>query len=426
MSRTVATVSPKNDADVAELYRRHLSSGRARLASVLGGQVEVSSAGAHVTDAGGAQLLDCGGYGVFMLGHGHPRVVEAVREQVDRHPLTTRLLLDPVQARAAQALASVCPEGLERVYFGTSGADVVEAALKLARLHGKRRIVSAIGGFHGKTLGALSACGNATLRRPFEPLLPDAANVPFGDADAIRSELADAPGECCVLLEPIQAEGGVRLPPADYLRRVSSACREHGALLILDEIATGLGRVGWWWACEAYGVTPDVMLVGKPLSGGVVPVSAVVATNDAFAPLDRDPFMHSATFAGSPIAMAAVIATIAVLSDEGVVERAAELGEVLLERLTAALSGSDVVREVRGAGLLLGIEFVEPTLCADFEIELVSRGVVPNHCLNAHGVVRLTPPACLSAGDVEWLVEAVAASAEAVGARRRRARERRG
>jgi putrescine aminotransferase len=405
------------------LYRAHLSAGRARLAALLGGQVEISSRGAIVTMAGGDEYLNCGGYGVFLLGHGHPAVVDAVCRQIERHALTTRLFLDPTQAHAARALARVAPAGLERVYFATSGADAVEAALKLARMHGKRHLVAAEGGFHGKTLGALSVSGNRVFQEAFEPLLPRVTHVAFGDTAALVATLACRPGECCVILEAIQAEGGVRSAPAGHLAAVAEACRAYGALLIVDEIATGLGRVGSWWACEQQGVIPDVVLVGKPLSGGIVPVSALVASEAAFAPLDRDPFIHSATFAGSPIAMTAARATIEALVKERVPERAAALGITLRDGLASALAEAmavGAVLEVRAAGLLIGIEFATPALAGDFELELVSRRVVPNHCLNRQTVVRFTPPVGLSEPEVEWLLDAVEQSAKAVAARRRR------
>lgn len=414
--------------DVEGIYRRHLSSGRARVGAILGGQVEVSSRGCVITDATGDGYLDCGGYGVFLLGHGHPRVVAAVRDQVERHPLSSRLFLDPTQAAAAQALAGVAPPSLQRVYFGTSGAEVIEAAIKLARMHGKRRLVSAGGGFHGKSFGALSVSGNQTFRAPFAPLLPNVTTVPFGDADALEAAMSGFPGECCVVLEPVQAEGGVQIPPDGYLGRVSAACRAHDALLVLDEIATGLGRVGVWWASQAQGVVPDVMLVGKPLGGGVVPVGALLATEHAFAPFDRDPFIHSTTFSGSPLAMAAVSATIDALVEEDVPARAAALGARLLAGLRDALSPAlraGLVREVRGVGLLLGIELDAPASAGELELELVARKLIPNHCLNRHAVVRLTPPALMDDGEVDWLLDAARAGAGAVLRRRSRRAGRR-
>jgi putrescine aminotransferase len=417
-----------NQVDVADIYRRHLSSGKARLGEMLGGHVEVSSLGSLVTTATGVELLDCGGYGVFLLGHCHSHVVEAVRAQIDRLPLVTRILLEPVQAQAAALLAELAPEGLERVYFGTSGADVVEAALKLARLNGKRRLVSVEGGFHGKTFGALSVCGNSIVRDPFAPLLPGTEILPFGDAAALNSTLESYSGECCVIVEPIQAEGGVRIPTAGYLVEAAAACRRHGALLALDEIATGLGRTGLLWECEREGVVPDMMLIGKPLSGGVVPVGAVVATEAVFAPLDRDPHIHSATFAGAAIAMAAARATLEVIVEDDVPARSRRLGASIRAGLDDALAEAlelGLVREVRGQGLLLGVELESPHSAGDLEIELLARRVIPNHCLNHHAVVRLTPSAYMTDAQTEWLIAAVRSSVDAMVARReRRSRSR--
>jgi putrescine aminotransferase len=409
-------------SDVDSVYRRHLSAGRARLSSVLGGQVEVEAHGCVVVDARGEAYLSCGGYGTFLLGHGAPRVVAAVQEQAARRSLATRLFLDPVHAGAAEVLAALAPPGLDRIYFATSGADAVEAALKLARLHGKRRLIAVEGGFHGKTFGALSVSGNATLREPFAPLLADVVRVPFGDADALARAVAAAGETACVVLEPILAEGGVREPEPGYLAAVAAACRAHGALLVLDEIATGLGRVGAWWACEREGVVPDLLLAGKALGGGVVPAGAVIASCAAFAPFDRDPFIHSATFAGAPLVMAGVRATLETLADEDVPARAARLGRRLVDGLRAALAEpleAGLVREVRGRGLLIGIEFAAPELAGELEHELVQRRVIPNHCLNHHSVVRLTPPVELEEEQVAWLLDAAAGSGAALLARRR-------
>ncbi|HZV75454.1 MAG TPA: aminotransferase class III-fold pyridoxal phosphate-dependent enzyme [Conexibacter sp.] len=413
--------------DVDAAYRRHLSAGRARLSAFLGGQVEVVSHGCVVVDAQREAYLSCGGYGVFLLGHSHPRVVAAVQEQTARRALSTRLFLDPVHAAAAEALAGLAPAGLEHVYFATSGADAVEAALKLARLNGKRRLIGTHGGFHGKTLGALSVSGNPVLRDPFAPLVGDVLHVPFDDADALQRALASVGEAACVVLEPIQAEGGVQLPSPGYLAAVSDACRAHGAMLVLDEIATGLGRVGAWWACEQEGVLPDMLLVGKALGGGVVPVAAVLASPEAFAPFDRDPFIHSATFAAAPLVMAGVQATLEVLVDEDVPQRAACLGDRLIAGLRAALGDAidaGMVTAVRGRGLLIGVEFSSPGFAGDFEYELVARRVIPNHCLNHHSVVRFTPPVGLGEDEIAWLLAAAANSAKAL-LDRRRARTRR-
>jgi putrescine aminotransferase len=394
--------------DVVDGYRRHVSRGRARLAELTGGLVEVSSAGSTVTDAGGRDYLDCGGYGVFLLGHRHPAVVSAVIEQVQRHPMSTRLMLDPTVARAAETLASVTPAGLDLVHFVNSGAEATEAAIKLARASGRRTLVSASGGFHGKTTGALGLTANELYQAPFRPLL-DVRHVPFGDAAALGAVLS---ADACVVLEPVQGEGGVVLPPPGYLAEVSRLCATAGAMLVLDEVQTGLGRLGSWWGADREDVRPDVLLVGKGLSGGVVPVAAMVATARAYKPFSDDPFLHTSTFAGSPIAMAAATAAVTAIRDEGLVERAAELGARMLAELRTALAPcGPLVRDVRGAGLLIGLEFDDPGTALDFVLDLLDRGVLVNHSLNAHRVVRLTPPAVLTDADADRVVEAVAAAA---------------
>jgi putrescine aminotransferase len=336
--------------------------------------------------------------------------------------------LDPVQATAAETLAGLAPPGLEHIYFATSGADAVEVALKLARLHGKRRLIGAHRGFHGKSFGALSVSGNATLREPFAPLLDDVVHVAFGDADALADVLEQDGETACVVLEPIQAEGGVRLPAPGYLRAVADVCRRCGAMLVLDEIATGAGRVGAWWACEQEGVVPDVLLAGKALGGGVVPVGAVLASAEAFAPLDRDPFIHSATFAGAPLVAAGVQATLETLAEEQAPLRAAQLGRRLLAEMRDALAEAvahGLVRDVRGRGLLIGVELASPALAGNFEFELVARRVIPNHCLNHHSVVRFTPPVGLGEDEIAWLLEALAGSAAALQRRHRESVRRR-
>lgn len=407
------------DEHVLALYRRHLSTGRARLAAVSGAAVEVRSAGSRVYDANGAEYLDCGGYGVFLVGHCHPRVVDAVAGQLRTHPLATRLLLEPQAATAAEALAAVAPPGLRRVHFVNSGAEATETAIKLARAHGRTRLISAVHGFHGKTMGALSLTARDLYQDPFRPLLPDVCHVPFGDAPAVDAVLAQAPGRACVVVEPVQGEGGVVLPPPGYLRAVAASCRRHDALLVLDEVQTGLGRLGRWWGAGRDGVVPDVLLVGKNLSGGVIPVAAAVCTDAVYAPFNRDPFLHSSTFAAAPVAMAAAAATITVLREECLVERAAALGRRLLPALRTVLAERcpELVTEVRGEGLLIGIELVNAHVTADFVLELISNRVLVNHSLNADRVVRLTPPAVLTGADIDWLLTAFARTARAVAAR---------
>ncbi|MFI1293615.1 aspartate aminotransferase family protein [Streptomyces sp. NPDC020792] len=410
---------PSREQDVARRYKMHLSRGRGKLGEMFGGHVEVASYGAMVRTADGREFLNCGGYGVFLAGACHPRVVAAVERQLRTHPLATRLLLEPKAADAAAALTGVAPAGLERVHFTGSGAEAVETALKLARAHGHRRIVSTAGGFHGKTLGALSATGQPLYRDAFLPLLPDTAHVPYGDAAALREALRPDGSDAAVIVEPVQSEGGVLLPPDGYLKEVSAVCAKSGAFFVLDEVMTGLGRLGHWWGADREAVVPDVLLVGKALSGGVVPVAAAVATARAFAPFDRDPFLHTSTFSAAPLAMAAAEAAIAVVHDEHLVDRSARLGDALLGTLRelTAQHCPHLVRQVRGRGLLLGVEFQDPGLAGEFLLELLAHDVIANHSLNAHAVVRLTPPAVLTGSETARLTEALDSSLLALAAR---------
>jgi len=401
---------------VLDQYRRHVNRGFARLAEFMAVPVEVRSAGSVVFDAAGDAYLDCGGYGVFIHGHCHPVVVQAVREQLERNPLSTRVLLNPQMAAAAASLVGVSPVGLEYALFTNSGAEATEAGLKLARLNGKRRIIATRNGFHGKTLGALSVTGRPRYQEPFAPFLFQVSFVPFGDPDAVREALATDGQECALIVEPVQGEGGVNVPPDGYLRELREMCNRSGALLILDEIQTGLGRLGAWWGADRENVVPDVLLVGKGLSGGVVPVAAAVATSAVFEPLNRDPLLHSSTFAGSPLAMAAAQASIAVIRDEGLVERSRVLGDSLLRNVRQILLNTcpGQVRDVRGLGLLIGMEFTADDVAGDFMLELIHRKVLVSHSLNSNSVVRLTPPAILTDLQVEWLLDAILCAATAI------------
>jgi putrescine aminotransferase len=407
----------QDDAErTADLFRRHVNR---TWAVMMGGRSEHSASGSYVYSSQGERYLDCGGHGVLLLGHSHPAVVSAVIEQLGRQALPSRFLLSPIVAEAAARLIEVAPPGLEYVFFGTSGSDAVEIAIKLARLSGRSRVIAMRDGFHGKTMGALSVTGRDQFRQPFAPLLPQVEHVPFGDLLALRRALVAARGQACVFVEPIQAEAGVILPPPGYLARVAEACREHDALLVLDEIQTGLGRTGSWWAAQGESVVPDILLAGKILSGGVVPVSAVLATTAVFEPINHDPILHSATFANSPIAAAAAKATIDVIEQDGLVDRSRVLGERLLDIVTKTLQTEcpGLVRAVRGSGLLIGIEFAAEASVGEFVFEMFRQSVICNFSLNAHSVVRLTPSAYLSDDDVTWLTEALSRSAVAVAER---------
>lgn len=393
-------------------HERHISKAQARLMKFIDAPCELRSDGALIFDEEDEAYLNAGGYGVFFLGHVHPRVTGPVSRQLLRHPLACRSMLNVEHAKAAEALLETTPDAIDHVVFATTGTEAVEIALKLARLGGKRRIIAMRDGFHGKTCGALSVMGNAAYRDPFLPLLPDVEFIEFGAIEAARAALSAAAGEACLILEPIQGEGGCRIPPAGYLAEIASACRRANALLIVDEIQSGMGRTGHWWSSISQGAIPDILLAGKGLGGGVMPVSAVMGSATVFRRLDEDPFLQSSTFAANPLAMVAVQATIDAIRDGRYLDRARVLGRDLLDafRRLAAAHGGHWLKDVRGEGLLLGVEFTEAHIAVDFMLELMRHRVIGCHALNDSRTVRFTPPVILAEEQVRWLVAAVEAS----------------
>jgi putrescine aminotransferase len=396
-------------------YRDHLNPPLARVMKVSGSPVEVRASGCTITDHTGKIYLDfAGGYGVFTLGHRHPRVVAAVKEQLDRMALSGRTMFNPLMGRLAKRLADITPGDLAISFFANSGTEAVEGALKLARAATRRPVIVATdAAFHGKTLGALSASGRDAFRDPFRPLLADVRRVPFGDAPALRDAVdADV---AAVIVEPIQGEGGVNVPPDGYLRAVRAVCDDAGAVMIADEVQTGLGRCGAPFACDGEGVVPDVMTLAKGLSGGVIPIGAYVARKTVWnAAYGKAPLLHTSTFGGNELACAAALAALDVLIDDDLVTNARVRGEQLLAgaRATAARY-PDVVADVRGAGLLVGVELRSEGYGGTIIPELLKRGVTAAWTLNQQRVIRLEPPLIVTAAEIDAALKAFDASAGA-------------
>ncbi|HEY0394334.1 MAG TPA: aspartate aminotransferase family protein [Candidatus Elarobacter sp.] len=407
--------------EVTDDYRAHVNPPLARVMKVSGSPVEVRAEGCTITDHNGKTYLDfAGGYGVFTLGHRHPRVVAAVKEQLDRMALSGRTMFNPLMGRLAKRLAEIAPGDLSISFFANSGTEAVEGALKLARAATKRSaIVATDGAFHGKTLGALSASGREAFREPFAPLLADVRHVPFGDAAALRD--AVGANTAAVIVEPVQGEGGVNVPPEGYLRDVRAICDAAGAVMIADEVQTGLGRCGTLFGCDRDGVVPDVMTLAKGLSGGVVPIGAYVARpavwNAAYA---KQPLLHTSTFGGNELACAAALAALDVLRDENLVDNARERGTQLLAGARDTMTRYPaVIADVRGAGLLVGVELRSEGYGGTIIPELLKRGVTAAWTLNQQRVIRLEPPLIVTADQVDTALRAfdgaVAAAFEKLG-----------
>ena len=385
-----------------ENYKAFVNPPLARMMKLSGSPVAVRGAGATIWDHAGKAYLDfAGGYGVFTLGHSHPRVVAAVRAQLDRMSLSGKTMFDPLVGRLARRLAALAPGDLSISFFANSGTEAVEGALKLVRAAtGRAKIVATENAYHGKTFGALAASGRDAYKRPFGPLLADVVHVPYGDARALEAQLADA---AAFIVEPVQGEGGIIVPPAGYLRRARELCDAAGALLIADEVQTGLGRCGYAFACERDGVVPDVVTLAKGLSGGVMPIGAYIARPSVWqAAYGRAPLLHTSTFGGNPLACAAALAALDVLHDEDLSDRARVRGAQLLAGAsTIAEKYPSVVREARGLGLLVGIELCSEGYGGTIVPEMLKRGVTAAWTLNMQRVIRLEPPLVVTSDEVE-------------------------
>lgn len=352
--------------------------------------------GSIVRDAEGREYLDLlAGMGVANVGHAHPEVVSALRSQADRHlhVMVYGEFIQEAQVRLATRLAGLLPPTLSTVYFTSSGAEAVDGALKTARkATGRPRFVAFAGGFHGDTWGALSVGGNPVYRRPFEPLLPDVALLPFDDVDALT---AIDERTAAVIVEPMQAEGGVRIPHPEFLPALRRRCDAVGALLVFDEVVTAFGRTGRLFALEHQRVVPDLLVLAKALGGGL-PLGAFVGAPELMATLRHDPpLAHVTTFGGHPLSCAAGLAALEVLLRDRLVERAAALGADLRRRL-GVLAGRGGLAEVRGIGMLVGLEFVDAGACARFARRAWEQRLILNWTLHRDTVVRLSPPLVLT------------------------------
>ena len=395
--------------ETLDKYTRYVNAGLAKLyrfANVM--TVEWEARGAIIHDLHGKEYIDCsGGPAIFNVGHRHPKVIAAVKEQLDRMPMSVRAMPRKPEADLAELLAQITPGELQYTFFANSGTEANEGALKLARLAtGRTEFVAAEGAFHGKTMGALSASGREKYKAPFQPLVPGFTHVSFGDLEAMARAVTDR--TAAVILEPIQGENGVIVPPDGYLWGVRKICDQRGALLILDEVQTGLGRTGRMFACEHWGVVPDILTMAKALGGGVMPIGAFTGRPALWKALETNPYLHSSTFGGNPLACAAGIATIRVIQDERLIERAADLGTYLMERLAAlARRHPAMVKQVRGKGLLVGVEFTDPDIVLLVTAEALQRGVIVFYSLNNPSTFRLAPPLVITRPQLDRAVEAL-------------------
>lgn len=375
-----------------ELESRHTSGvyGKRDVAIVRG-------EGATVWDENGRSYLDLvAGISVANVGHAHPKVVAAISEQAKTLLTCPEMFYNDQRAQLLARLATIMPGDLDRVFLCNSGTEATEGAIKFARLAtGKTDVVATMRGFHGRTMGALSATHNPKYRKPFGPLVPGFTHVPYGKLEKMEAAISEQ--TAAVIIEPVQGEGGVRPGDFDYLRAVRQLCDDHGVLLIMDEVQTGFGRTGRWFGCEHAGVVPDLMALGKAIAGGV-PMGAIGVGPKV---TGLKPGMHGSTFGGNPLACAAALATLDIFEEEDLVARSADLGAYFMERLEEI--NSPLIREVRGLGLMVGIEL--RIRAREVVVRLMERGILT--LTASPNVLRMLPPLVVSREELDRVVEAI-------------------
>lgn len=393
--------------ETIEKYAKYVNPAQAKLFRFMGlGSIEASAEGWTITDSEGRQFIDClGGYGMFAIGHRNPKVVEAVEKELHGMPMCGKVLFNRPMADLSELLAEITPGDLQYSFFVNSGTEAVEGCLKVARLATKRpKFVAAENAFHGKTMGSLTATGRDLYREPFQPLLNGFTHVPFGDADALRQVVDEE--TAAVILEPIQGEGGIIVPPAGYLKEAKAICDAKGALLIADEVQTGIGRTGEWFGCNHDGVTPDLMACAKALGGGVMPIGAIIGSPKAWQGLIEAPFLHTSTFGGNQLACAAGVAAIKYIKEENVLARGKAAGEHLIEGLKKiAAEFPTVIKEVRGKGMMVGIELTKEGAGGMLMALMIDKNVIVAYTLNNPKVIRMEPPLIMPVEVIDHVLE---------------------
>jgi putrescine aminotransferase len=376
--------------------------------------VEWTGSGSVFKDVLGREYLDClGGFGMMDLGWCYPDVIEAVKAQLMRSPMPSQELIDPLRGVLAKLLSEITPGDLKYSWFAASGTESIEAAIKIAKLFtGKAAFIVAVKAFHGKTMGSLSMMGKSDYRAPMGPMYAGPVyHVPFGDAAAVEKQLEICEkvgiGVAGVLFEPIQGEAGAIVPPDDFWPRIRAATKKYGALLIADEVQTGLGRTGKLWGVDHWNITPDILAVAKSLGGGVMPVSAVCTTEEIFQPMMYpNPFMHTTTTGGGALACSAAIAAIHVTLRERLWEQAAEKGDYLIRKLEKlATQYSQIYEKITGKGLLIGMHFKSPEIGYEVAAGLFKRGVLVSGTLTSAQTVRIEPPLIITYEQIDSLLD---------------------
>ena len=356
--------------------------------------------GSHVWDVDGKEYIDCmGGYGVALVGHQNERVVKAIKEQVDKIITVHSSLYNKTREEFLKILIGLAPKNLTQVHLNNSGAEAVEAAIKFARkFTGKKGMVAMKGSYHGKSFGALSLTFNPKYKKAFQPLVEKVSFASYGDIESLREVVED--DTAFVILEPIQGESGIIVPPDGFLQEVRKLCDEKGILLIFDEIQAGLGRTGRLWACEHWNTSPDIMCLAKGIAGGV-PMGATLVRRDILDVISKGE--HSSTFGGNPLSCAAGIAALKALTEDGLVENSENMGKIFREGLEKLKEKHSIIREIRGKGLMIGVEMKFEV--RDILMNLIKEGVLMLY--SGRNILRILPPLVISEEDITKVLQSL-------------------
>ncbi|MHC4438379.1 MAG: aspartate aminotransferase family protein [Planctomycetota bacterium] len=374
-------------------------------------KVAAKAQGATITDSEGNTYIDCvGGYGLFNLGHNNPDIIESLTDQLKEQQLLTKPLISEIQVRLAECIEKITPGELSCSFILNSGSEAIDCAIKLVRLHKSgKTIITAQKSFHGHTFGALTASGIPSFKRAFQPLLPGFISVPFGDIEALKKSITADTG--AVLIEPIQHEAGILLPPNSYLQDVRKLCDEHGLILILDEIKTGFGKTGRMFACEHYDIVPDILVLGKSLGGGLIPAGAVIAVSHLWKRFGLSFPMSASSYAGNVLACRAGLSTIRYIQEGSLLEDCAKKGKMLLRSLRDCVSEhSNILQSAEGLGLLIGRETKSGKIALELAKEMVRRGIIMVPAFGNSSVLMVEPPLVISLQQIRTVVDSFAAA----------------
>jgi putrescine aminotransferase len=408
-----------NEAELFRLYAEHINPAYPLFLRKLGlDKVAVKAEGVLITDSEGKTYIDCtAGYGIYNLGHNHPKIIEALTDQMNRRQLCTRPFISELPVRLAKCLSDIAPGDLSCSFICSSGSEAIDNSIKLARLHtGKKTIIAAENSFHGYTFGALSASGISSFKHSFQPMVPNFVHIPFGEIGALEKALTE--DVAAVLLEPIQHEAGISLPSRNYFRDVRRLCSEKAVLLILDEIKTGFGKTGSLFACNHFETVPDILVIGKSLGGGLIPIGGMISRKSIWRKFGLSFPMSASTYSWNLLACRAALAVIEILEEGDLVEDSLQKGRFILDELRQlSVKHCNVLKGAEGLGLLVGIETVSPQVALEMSREMANQGVLVLPAFGNPSVLMVEPPLVITFEEIRKVLQSLEMACERLAER---------